>query len=342
MYTPTPEVVAQAFDLGRPLGDLVLVRRGDTDTWRLDTAEGSYLVKGYWSSSAGRYAGRQLLDQLEAAMAFERRALEAGIDMAEPIPPTDPTAGWVTRLDERLFRVYRWVENRELRPDDDLAGWLGRTMARIHQLKPLSQVGLPDWWRSPVWPRATWEEWFAEARRRDKSWSDLAQERLPSILEMSERIERLCEVAADCVTTHGDFKTHNMVMAPTGPVLVDWDSVRVDSAALEAGRVAYIFGAAGIEPIRRILAAYVAAGGEVSWAGRDLFLSVARHDLQVLFERILVSLERAPAARWMGDSQTTEHTIGELLRELPDTFEHLGRLAAEMSDIGSTGQIGRP
>lgn len=342
MYTPTPEVTAQAFDLGRPLGELTLVRRGDTDTWRLDTARGSYLLKGYWSSSAGRFTGGQLLDQLEGAMAFERRALEEGVDMAEPVPPTDPLVGWVTRINERLFRAYRWVEHRELRPDDDITGWLGRTMAKIHRMKPLSQAGLPDWWRAPLRPRATWEEWFAEARRRERSWADLAHKRLPHILEMSSRIESLCELAPDCVTTHGDFKTHNMLMTPTGPVLVDWDSVRVDSAALEAGRVAHIFGAGQIEPIRRILSAYVAAGGDISWAGQDLFLSVARHDLQVLFERILVSLERTPAARWMGDSRATEQTIGELLSELPDKFEHLGRLASMTSDIGSAGWVGRP
>jgi hypothetical protein len=144
---------------------------------------------------------------------------------------------------------------------------------------------------------------------------------------MTARIEALCEVAPDCVTTHGDFKTHNMLMAPTGPMLVDWDSVRVDSAALEAGRVAFIFGAGEREPIDRILRAYIAAGGDLTWVGRDLFLSVARHDLQVLFERILVSLERIPAARWMNDGRATE-SLDELVRDLPTRIERLDYLAA--------------
>jgi aminoglycoside phosphotransferase (APT) family kinase protein len=69
------------------------------------------------------------------------------------------------------------------------------------------------------------------AQRRNTAWSDLAPERLPHILEISARIEALCEVAPDSVMTHGDFKTHNMLKTPTGQVLVDWDSVRVDSAA---------------------------------------------------------------------------------------------------------------
>jgi aminoglycoside phosphotransferase (APT) family kinase protein len=331
MYSPTPEDIAEAFDLGQSLSELVLVRRGDTETWRLDTVKGSYLVKGYQASTGGQFTPGGLPDQLAAAMAFERRALAAGVDMAEPVAPVDPLVGWVARTNDRLFRVYRWIDHRAVSPDDDLANWLGRTMLQIHQLEPLPQVGLPDWWRGPIWPRATWEEWVDEAQDRRRPWSELARERLPYILELSARIEELCEVAQDSVTTHGDFKTHNMLMTPDGPVLVDWDSVRVDSAALEAGRVAYIFGAGLFEPMRRILTAYTSAGGRISWAGPDLFFSVTRHDLQVLFERIRVSLGRDPAAWWMGDSRAVEESIEKLLRELPDRVEQLRSMASELA-----------
>jgi Ser/Thr protein kinase RdoA (MazF antagonist) len=311
--------------------ELLLVRRGDTDTWRLDTDQGSYLLKGYWPTTGGQFTPGGLLDQLEVAIAFEERALEAGIDMPQPIPPSDPLLGWVTRINERLFRAYRWIEHRELRPDDDIADWLGRTMAQIHQLQPLKQVGLPDWWRAAIRPRATWEEWFAEAQRSTKSWSELAYERLPSILEISARIEALCSEVPDCVMTHGDFKTHNLLMTQTGQVLVDWDSVRVDSAALEAGRVAYIFGAGKLEPTRQILRAYTEAGGDIIWPGQDLFLSESRHDLQVLFERIQVSLDQTPAPRWMEAGQALDQTISQLLLELPAKLDHLHQLAATMN-----------
>ena len=336
MYTPTPDIVADAFDLGRPIGELVHVRRGDTDTWRLETTNGGYFIKGYRPTTSGQFVAGDLLDHLEVAMDFERSALQAGVDMAEPILPRDPLAGWVTRINERLFRAYPWIEHRALRPDDDIADWLGRTMAQIHQMQPVGRVGLPDWWRGAIRPRATWQECLAEGQRRGKSWSELAQVRLPLILDASSRIEELCEVASDCVKTHGDFKTHNMLMTPTGPVLVDWDSVRVDSAALEAGRVAFIVGAAELKPIRRILRSYAAAGGDITCAGQDLFLSVVRHDLQGLLERIRVSLGQARAAWWMGDSQAIEQTIHELLRELPHRIEHLNYLASKTVDITSS------
>jgi hypothetical protein len=330
MESPTPEAVAHAFDLGRPLSDLVFVRRGGTETWRLDTDQGSYFIKGAWDGMGRQFTPGFRPDQLESALTFERRALEAGIDMAVPIPPVDPLIGWVTPINDRLFRAYRWIEHRALRPDDDVADWLGRTMAQIHQLEPVKPAGLPDWWRGPIWPRTTWQEWIDEARRRNRPWSTLAQERLPVVLELSTRIEELCEVAPDPVTTHGDFKTHNMLMTPAGPVLVDWDSVRTDSAALEAGRVAYIFGDGEPEAMRRILSAYTSAGGDISWPGPDLFLSVTRHDLQGLFERILVSLDRNPSTWWMGDSQAIEEAIEQLLYDLPDRTERLRALAGEL------------
>jgi fructosamine-3-kinase len=328
LYTPSSEEIAGAFDLGAPAGGLVHVRRGDTDAWRLDTATGSYFVKGYFSTTGGQFNGEHLTDQLAVAMAFEGRALEAGVDMPVPIMPAEPLLGWVVSIEDRLFRVYEWVEHRT--SDRDVSTWLGRTMMQIHQLQPLGQVGLPKWWRQAVQSPATWERWFTKAR--DAPWAGLARDSLPHILAVSARIEELCDVAPDLVTTHGDFKTHNIVISPTGPVLVDWDSVRTDSAALEAARVAYLFGAGDLEPISRILTAYVEAGGELGWPGPDLFLSVTRNHIQILAEHIQVSLDEAPAARWMGDYPTIEAAIASKLQDLPTTIDQLRYLA---STVGS-------
>jgi aminoglycoside phosphotransferase (APT) family kinase protein len=308
VYTPTAEVIAAAFNLGVPVGELVFVRRGDTDTWRLDAESGGYFVKGYWPETGGQFTSGGLLDQLAVAMPFEERALSAGVAQAEPVPPVDPLLGWVTRIEDRLFRVYRWIESRAVRPEDDIAEWLGRTMAMVHQLQPLDQVGLPDWWRAAIRPRSDWEEWFTEARERGEPWADQAWDRLPRILELTARIEDVCETAPDLVMTHGDFKSHNLLMTANGPVLIDWDSVRSDSAALEAGRMAHMFGA-------KTLDAYVAAGGDLTWAENDLNLSVIRNQLQGTFERIQVLLDRMPAPRWMSDRD-------EITQQLTKSLDH--------------------
>jgi len=327
MYSPTADVIAETFALGEPVADLVLVRRGDTDTWRLETATGAYFVKGYWSSTGGQSTAGGLTDQLAAAMAFEDRARAAGIDLAEPIAPVDPTLGWVKQINERLFRVYRWIEHRPLEDDDDIADWLGRTMAQVHQLEPLGAAGLPDWWRTALRPRADWEKWFTTAREQGKEWADLGWDRLPQIVELTDRIREACEFAPDCTLTHGDFKTHNLLITGTGPILVDWDSVRTDSAALEAGRVAYIFGAGEPEPISRILTAYTAAGGDLTWAGHDVFLSEARHDLHILFEHVLTCLGHIPQPRWM---TTPDQTTATLLSEFPAKLTRLQDAAVQL------------
>jgi hypothetical protein len=322
---PSPDEVAVAFGLGEADG-LVHFRRGGADTWRLGTSTGTYFVKGYFPTIGSQFNGEDLIDQLAVAMAFERRAREAGVDMPEPVMPIDPFLDWVTCIEDRLFRVYRWIEHGT--SDGDVSSWLGRTMLRVHQLQPVGPVGLPEWWRPAIQTPATWEGWFAKAQDEEKEWAGLCADGLPHILAVTERIVELLDVAPDIVTTHGDFKTHNLVMSDSGPVLVDWDSVRTDSAALEAGRVAYIFGAGEPEQINNILTAYVEAGGELGWAGPDLFLSVTRNHIQVLAEQIRVSLGDATAARWMGDSATIDATIADLLRDLPGKLDHLSYLTS--------------
>ncbi|MFI5692213.1 phosphotransferase enzyme family protein [Kribbella sp. NPDC051586] len=317
MYTPAAEEIAVAFGLGEPVGELVRVRRGDADTWRLETVGGSYFVKGFVGFDRRRVA---------VGMGFEGRVREAGVDVPEPIAPIDPLLGWVARIGARPVRVYRWVEGVGER---DVSVWLGRTMARVHQVQPVGQVGLPEWWRAAVHPAATWEGWFARAEEGGAAWAGLRADSVPHILAVTERITELCDVAPDIVTTHGDFKPHNLVMSASGPVLVDWDSVRTDSAALEAGRAAYIFGDGEAEQTNRILDAYVAAGGELGWTGPDLFLSVARHHIQVLAEQIRVSLGEATAIGWMGDRAAREAAIADLLRELPAKLEALSGLARD-------------
>jgi hypothetical protein len=162
LSAPAPEEVAVAFGLGEARDGLVHVRRGDADAWRLDTASGRYFVKGYFVATA------QLIEQLAVAMAFEGRALLAGVDMAEPIAPVDPVLGWVGRVEGRLFRVYRWIEHETSQADRDASAWLGRTMMQVHQLQPLGRVGLPEWWREAVHSPGTWEGWFAKARSPGK------------------------------------------------------------------------------------------------------------------------------------------------------------------------------
>ncbi|MEU8225825.1 aminoglycoside phosphotransferase family protein [Kribbella sp. NPDC048915] len=291
------------------------LRRGDSDAWRLDTSAGSYFVKGYLPSAGD-------LGQLARAMAFERSALRAGVPMPRPVTPLRPLLGWLTQIEGRLFRAHHWVPAG---PAVDVSAWLAQTMLQVHQLPPLRPGALPSWWRGCVRSAEVWEGWLLAAGRRDRGWAALLEQCLPTILAVTSRISAIRESVPDLVTTHGDFKPHNVIMSPSGPVLVDWDSVRTDSTALEAARTAYIFAAGNPDRVTRILATYTASGGNLTWPGTDLFLSVLRNHLQVLTDQIDVSLGNTAPARWM--PAALEDAISNNLRSFPRRTTALNQLA---------------
>lgn len=121
--------VTRVFNLGMPMGAPVHIRRGDNDAYRLNTSTGSYFVKRYIHPPDA-----ELTRQLEVAIAFERRALEAGVDMPGPI---DSRTGWIALIHDQFHRVHRWIEPHA---EQDVERWLGRTMA---QSTSCSRTGAP-------------------------------------------------------------------------------------------------------------------------------------------------------------------------------------------------------
>jgi hypothetical protein len=89
-------------------------------------------------------------------------------------------------------------------------------MLQVHRLQPLPQPGLPQWWRGAIHPAETWESWYADARDRDLPWASPLRDTTPEILAATELLAALCEIAPDIVTTHGDFKPHNLVWSGAG------------------------------------------------------------------------------------------------------------------------------
>ncbi|HZC25989.1 MAG TPA: hypothetical protein VE287_03130, partial [Actinopolymorphaceae bacterium] len=80
--SPSAAMLAEAFDLGRPIEPLVHHGHGGQETWTLGTMAGRFLVKRLWTGPDPTSRA-----DFERAMAFERRACQAGIDMPRPIEP---------------------------------------------------------------------------------------------------------------------------------------------------------------------------------------------------------------------------------------------------------------
>jgi Phosphotransferase enzyme family len=308
-------MIAETFELGRPIEALVPHHFGSQQTWSLATMSGRFLVKRLWTGPDPAWRG-----ELEQAMAFETRACQAGIDTAHPIVPPEPAFGCAVRVHGfGVFRVHEWLEHRPLGAADDVAEWLGTTLARLHQLQPLPSAPDPQWYG--LFPPAQWQAWLAEGAAQGRTWAPLLRARLPYVAETSQWIAEAFAKAGGYIVTHRDVEPWNVLMTASGPRLVDWDTSGPDSATLEAAHSLLAFAAMerpapDPDQVRRALAAYRSAGGAELRPGRD---GIARrvglrlHRLSVLLTASLGLVEPGP-----GESRQAETRACEQLEDLPD------------------------
>ena len=218
--------VADAFGLGRPTGALVANSHRSSETWRLDTVDGQVLVKQV--EVAGRTA------EVQRAWAFERLVAERGLAMPRPLAPAGEVVGEVVgpvAFVDGLghVRCSEWVDGRDLADDDDVAGWLGRTMAAIHAVEP---VAAPDPVVYGVHPVEQWQVWLDAGERSGRPWAAVLKDRLAELLEIVEWIAAALDRSSDYVMSHRDIEPWNVMVTTGGPVLVDWDMAGPDSAEL--------------------------------------------------------------------------------------------------------------
>ncbi|WP_422772093.1 phosphotransferase [Plantactinospora sp. WMMC1484] len=323
--TDSARMVADAFGLARPTGPFTEWAHTSHRTWSLQTADGRVLVKQV--DCAG------WREQFARAMEFEGRARAAGIDLPRPVPPVRPAFGYVTEVSGfGMLRAYEWVPGRAPTAEDDLAEWLGTTLATLHRVHPLPAAepevyGLHD--------RARWQRWRDEGARRGRPWAPLLAHRLPLLLAESERIRQGFEAAGGYVLTHRDVEPWNVLVTDDGaPVLVDWDTAGPDCAGLEAGHTAYAFAALGRQvpdPVvgRRILAAYARHGGRLP-AADALLLRRAGMMLSRLAERLNVSVGWQESGPW--DVAELDRTACARLERLPAFLAHLDDWARKLDD----------
>lgn len=266
--------VTGAFALVEPISRLEPVReRGQVLAWRVSTGAGPVLLKRLWAEDELPWR-----DQLESAMEIEALAVQAGIDTPRPIMPREPVFGTVARITgQGLFRCYPFLEHRALADSDDVAPWLGRTMALTHGLRPLDRRPPPNWWYGQFPPVAArqWVDWLAAGEAEHRAWAPLLRERLDLILELAGAVVRTFQATPPYVMSHRDVEPWNVLVTGRGPVLIDWDTSGPESAPLEAAYVFVVFARRGRqepdeELVRRAHAAYVAAGGHPLVAKRGL------------------------------------------------------------------------
>ncbi|GAA2633255.1 hypothetical protein GCM10010399_77090 [Dactylosporangium fulvum] len=286
MDAPPAELITEAFGLARPVGGLVPFAFGTSQTWSLDTRDGRVLVK--------QVDARDWRDDFALAMDFERRVLEAGISMARPLAPAVGFA--VEAADGGLLRAYEWVDGRALADTDEVADWLGGTLARLHGIERTGRAG-PEWYR--LNDEQQWHAWLVEGERQRRLWAPVLRRHLPDVLAAAAWVERGFDGAADHVMTHRDVEPWNVLMTGAGPVLVDWDGAGPDSARLEVVHAAIVFAQRGRPgpdgaAVRRTVRAYAEHGGTAPPADPDVLVRRVGLRLGRLAGRLRMSLGQQP------------------------------------------------
>lgn len=289
---PDPERVAQAFGLGNPRGPLTPL--GDSppfSAWQLTCSEGPYFIKriradepDWWRAYA------------ERAMAYEQSALEAGFDMPSPFEPQTRFVGYTAHVDDAgPVRAYEWLDVRTLERDDDIADWVGRTLALLHSIEPSSALAdtadpFEKWDREDYGLRTLdeWRSWFDDAVQASSELGQLGLTALDEIARANVFVEESLRHVSDVVITHKDVEPWNIAMSSNGPILVDWDWIGRDSAWLVAAWAAIAYGAhqdAREEPDAdracAVIRSYLTHGGQIAsgppWSmGRRVGLRLTR------------------------------------------------------------------
>jgi hypothetical protein len=259
--------LAAAADLGELIADPVALKHGSVACWRLVTSHGDLHVKRFAS------AGPWLRQSLVACAQVERAAQRAGVALAEPV-------ALGLDMDDAIINVHRWWAGRPIAPGDEVSGWLGHTLARLHTLSPppaAPEDALTSYYG--LHPEDDWQAWFGEGRSLGLVWA-AGDDPTAAVRAASEVIAAGLAAEPRRTGTHRDLLAANILTSGVELALVDWDCAGPDvpwfeavRAAVELGRLAAT--ARGAKPLdpdprvsRALLAAYARAGGERGVDGR--------------------------------------------------------------------------
>jgi Ser/Thr protein kinase RdoA (MazF antagonist) len=280
---PDPDAVLAAFGIGgRAVTMTPVAGAWSNHVYRLQATTGTFAVK----EMRNPWRDPGWLDWLAAAWEFEQLALASGVAMPEPVPNRSdggPLA-WIPTAcadyapgDECSVvpvRLHRWVDGAALGPgavSADVAGWAGRTVARLHGLavRP-AERGLFPGPAVSVQTADRWPELAELVAQAGVSWAGQVLGVLPAVSEIA-RLARCCNVSQSAeVMTHGDVDQKNVVITPRGPMLCDWDLAMPMMPRRELADVAMSL-AGWAEPgiARAVVRAYRAAGGEADGLGPE-------------------------------------------------------------------------
>ena len=254
--------VAAAFGLGRSTTPMVVAAHGwggHNAIYRLDTTAGSFAIKAMGREPDGLTAAR---------FDIEMAAYNGGIPMPRPVPT--PDGGPCAEVNGRMLRCHEWVKGTAKTNEDTTVGecrLMGLIVARLHGL----DVPWSPTLDGPDTVEPGWAELADSGKARAACWAASVTDNLTSLDALSAAARRRrSEVRAQLkVGSHRDLNAHNVLFAPEGLSLVDWDAAGPIFPPWEMASAATLWaarrdGSYELDATVAFLAGYREGGGEIS------------------------------------------------------------------------------
>lgn len=266
--------VAERLGLGRLLSPPLPLKDDERNpVWRAETDS------GVWAVKVERPWGDFWLGMAAQSGALEVAAWEAGVAMPEPHVKELGEAGlWRAVGGGAYARAVRFVEGAHPAPPvgRPLAAWAGGVVAALGRLGIPADPEVDGDYRSH--PREDWDDWFAQAERLGV----LDAERIRVFRGAVARTEEVVAAEPDLWRSkqvmHRDIGFHNLLDAPGGPVLLDFDAAGAQVPWWELVCTAFELAGPGHGAMRpergtveACLAGYVDAGGPVGRTDESAF-----------------------------------------------------------------------
>jgi len=289
--------ISAAYDLGQVIDFSGPVARGELgEIWRLITASGSWAVKTTFTPLSAAEA--------EVPAEFQARAQARGV----PAPTGRRTRDgyWLAEVDDKVIRVFAWVEMKGLDTQLDPV-LVGRTVAALHQTVLPTRVRPHEWYTEPV-GAAAWAEIVRGAGRQQAPFADQLAAACADLVD----VESVMQPMAPTQICHCDLWADNVRGTPGGGVLViDWDNAGPADPSRELALVLLEFGSGRPDRLRLLYDAYVAHGGP------------GRISVEADFSMVIAQLHHIGAMhlrRWLDPALAS----GDRVRALAGIEEFLG------------------